>query len=129
LGEIEDAKIGILGLTYKPGTSTLRRSLPLEIAGKLVQAGAKVSAFDPKADYKELDTVPAFQVARNIAETAKDSDLLVLLTEWEEFKRFDWNSMKKEMRRLIFFDTKNCLDENQMKKNGFRYISLGRGER
>ena len=129
LGEIEGARIGILGLTYKPGTSTLRRSLPIEIASRLVQERAMVSAYDPKADYEELSAAPAFQVVKNIAETAKDSDLLVLLTEWEEFKQFDWSSIKKEMRRLIFFDTKNCLDENQMKKNGFRYISLGRGER
>jgi UDPglucose 6-dehydrogenase len=129
LGDIEDAKIGILGLTYKPGTSTLRRSIPLEIAGKLVQAGAKVSAYDPKADYKELNTSPVFQVAKDIAETAKDSDLLVLLTEWEEFTQFDWSSIKKEMRKPIIFDTKNCLDENQMKKSGFRFLSLGRRER
>jgi len=127
LGEIEGARIGILGLTYKPGTSTLRRSLPMEIAGRLVQERAMVSAYDPKADYEELGAAPAFQVVKNIRETAKDSDLLVLLTEWEEFKQFDWSSIKKEMRRLIFFDTKNCLDEDQMKKIGFHYISLGRG--
>ncbi|MGA2585555.1 MAG: nucleotide sugar dehydrogenase [Candidatus Aminicenantales bacterium] len=127
LGEIEGARIGILGLTYKPGTSTLRRSLPMEIAGRLVQEKAMVSAYDPKADYEELSAAPAFHVGKNIPETAKDSDLLVLLTEWEEFKQFDWSSIKKEMRRPIFFDTKNCLDEDQMKKIGFRYISLGRG--
>ena len=59
LGEIKNARVGILGLTYKPGTSTLRRSLPLEIAGRLVQEGARVSAYDPKADYEELGP-PAF---------------------------------------------------------------------
>lgn len=127
LGDINDTKIGVLGLTYKPGTSTLRRSLPLEIVDRLVQAGAKVTAYDPKADYKELDTIPVFQIAKTITETAKDSDLLVLLTEWEEFKLFDWSSIKTEMRRPMFFDAKNCLDEGQMKKMGFRYISLGRG--
>jgi len=127
LGEIKGARIGILGLTYKPGTSTLRRSLPMEIANRLVQEGISVSAYDPKADYEELSAAPTFQVAKNILETAKNSDLLVLLTEWEEFKQFDWSSIKKEMRKPIFFDTKNCLDEDQMKKIGFRYISLGRG--
>ncbi len=127
LGEIEGARIGILGLTYKPGTSTLRRSLPMEIANRLVQEGISVSAYDPKADYEELSAAPAFRVVENIPETAKDSDLLVLLTEWEEFKQFDWNSIKSEMRKPIFFDTKNCLDEDHMKKIGFRYISLGRG--
>jgi UDPglucose 6-dehydrogenase len=76
-----------------------------------------------------LDATPDFQVAKDIVETAKDSDLLVLLTEWEEFKQFDWSSIKKEMRKPIFFDTKNCLDENRMKRIGFRFFSLGRGER
>ena len=127
LGEIKNARVGILGLTYKPGTSTLRRSLPLEIAGRLVQEGARVSAYDPKADYEELGSPPAFHVAKSIAETAKDADMLVLLTEWEDFRQFDWSSIIDEMKRPIFLDTKNCLDEDRMKKMGFRHISLGRG--
>jgi UDPglucose 6-dehydrogenase len=128
LGEIKNARVGILGLTYKPGTSTLRRSLPLEIAGRLVREGARVSAYDPKADYEELGSPPAFHVAKSIAETAKDADMLVLLTEWEDFRQFDWSSIIGEMKRPIFFDAKNCLDEDRMKKMGFRYISLGRGQ-
>ena len=128
LGEIKNARVGILGLTYKPGTSTLRRSLPLEIAGRLVQEGARVSAYDPKADYEELGSPPAFHVAKSIAETAKDADMLVLLTEWEDFRQFDWSSIIGEMKRPIFFDAKNCLDEDRMKKMGFRHISLGRGQ-
>ena len=54
--------------------------------------------------------------------------MLVLLTEWEDFRQFDWSSIVGEMKRPIFFDAKNCLDEDRMKKMGFRHISLGRGQ-
>ena len=89
-GDLRDKKIGVLGLTYKPGTSTLRRSLPLEIVNLMIEKGAKVMAFDPKADYKELVTEQKFEISHSIAHTVLNSDFVVLMTEWPEFKDFDW---------------------------------------
>ena len=127
LGEIEGRNIGLLGLTYKPGTSTLRRSLPLEIAKSLIGRGANVKLFDPKADYSELASADEFTIAKNIEEVSLSADALVLLTEWEEFKMYDWENIPKNMAGRIFFDTKNFLNEGEMVGLGFEYHSMGRG--
>jgi len=118
--------VGILGLTYKPGTSTLRRSLPLEIVDLLINEGAKVKVFDPKADYAELSFEPQFIITKSIEELSKNTDIFVLLTEWPEFKEFDWESILSRINTSLFFDTKNFLNRDKMKKIGFEYYSIGK---
>lgn len=126
LNGIEGKSLSILGLTYKPGTSTLRRSLPLEIVDLFLSKKAMIKVYDPKADYSELDYTPKFEISKNIEEISKNSDILILLTEWEEFKHFDWSTVISSMHNKIFFDTKNVLDELEMKTFGFNYYSIGR---
>ncbi|MDP3286200.1 MAG: nucleotide sugar dehydrogenase, partial [Desulfobacterales bacterium] len=126
LGGFNGKTIGVLGLTYKPGTSTLRRSLPVEIVKQFSEKGAIVKVFDPKADYKELEFTPFFSIANNIVELAESTDALILLTEWQNFKEFNWAEIPARMRRSIFFDTKNFLDERAMSAFGFQYHSIGR---
>ena len=126
IGGIEGKKIGVLGLTYKPGTSTLRRSRPLEIVNLLLEKNASVSVFDPKADYSVLPPENDFHISENIEEAAKKADLLLLLTEWPEFKEFDWADTIGTMNNNLFFDTKNFLDFNSMKNVGFKFLSIGR---
>jgi UDPglucose 6-dehydrogenase len=126
LDGVEAKRIGILGLTYKPGTSTLRRSLPLEIVGLLEERRAKVRVFDPKADYGELPSPPRFTIVSGIKEAARSADALILLTEWNEFKTCDWKDVPGQMTQPVFFDTKNFLDENEMSGYGFDYHGVGR---
>jgi len=121
----KDKTVGILGLTYKPGTSTLRRSLPLEIVDLLINEGVIVKVFDPKADYVELSFEPQFIITKSIDELSKNTDIFVLLTEWPEFKEFNWESISSKMNTSIFFDTKNFLNQNEMKRIGFEYYSTG----
>ena len=126
MGRVEGKKIGVLGLTYKPGTSTLRRSRPLEIVNLLLARKAFVSVFDPKADYSDLQPDKGFKISKNIEEVAKKADILLLLTEWSEFKEYDWSEITRIMKNNIFFDTKNFLDSNSMKNAGFKFYSIGR---
>ncbi|MEW6702088.1 MAG: nucleotide sugar dehydrogenase [Bacteroidota bacterium] len=123
---INGKTISILGLTYKPGTSTLRRSLPLEIVDQLVKNNGKVKVYDPKADYSELSEPPVFEICKSMSDVINNSDILVLLTEWNEFKYFDWSNLTSSMNKKVFFDTKNCLDESNMRKAGFHYYAIGR---
>jgi UDPglucose 6-dehydrogenase len=125
LGGLEGKTIGILGLTYKPGTSTLRRSLPLEIAVLLATGGARLRAYDPKADYSELTGPAVFETAASLPEAATHADLLVLLTEWPEFRTFDWPSVLSLMKSPVIFDTKNSLDGQALARAGFQYHSIG----
>lgn len=119
---IEDKKIGVLGLTYKPGTSTLRRSIPLEIVEILIKMGADIKVFDPKADYNEIKNTK-FQIKNNIKDVAKGSDMLIIMTEWEHFKNFDWQSI--EIKPIIF-DAKNFLDGDKLKEMGYKYYTIGK---
>ena len=128
LDGLKEKKVGVLGLTYKPGTSTLRRSLPLEIVYLLIENGAQVKAYDPKADYSELCIKPKFEINRSIAEVSTGVDILVLLTEWPDFKDFCWQNILNKMKQNYFFDCKNFLKGSEMKKNGFHYYSIGRGK-
>lgn len=127
-GSFKGLTIGILGLTYKPGTSTLRRSPALEIIKQLVDRGAKVRAYDPKADLTEIKEHPEFEFGGDAYEIAKDSDALVLITEWPEFNELDYDRLKKLMKKPVFIDTKNMLDKEQMTATGFSYIGIGRGK-
>jgi len=126
LSGIKGRNMGLLGLTYKPGTSTLRRSVPLEIAKSLMSGGANVKLFDPKADYSELPSSDEFIIAKNIEEVSLSADALILLTEWEEFRVYDWQNIPKNMAGRAFFDTKNFLNEEEMVGLGFEFYSLGR---
>ena len=118
--------IGVLGLTYKPGTSTLRRSLPLEIVNQLVEKSANVRVYDPKADYSELSFEPKFIIVKSIRELSINADILVLLTEWPQFKNFDWPTVKDSMKTPTIFDAKNFLIKEVLKESGFNYYSIGR---
>lgn len=126
LGSLQGSSIGILGVTYKPGTSTLRRSLPLEIVELLINKKAQVSVYDPKADYSELSTKPRFRIANSVEEVSDSVDLLVLLTEWSEFRNYEWEKAYSRMNKPHIFDAKNCLDEKRVRKIGFKYHSIGR---
>lgn len=126
LNRVKGNSIGVLGLTYKPETSTLRQSHPLEIIKLLMRKKFRIKVFDPKADYSELNIKPKFTIASDIKEVARDVDLLVLFTEWEEFREYEWKDISKKMRHPLFFDTKNFLNEVKMISSGFKYFSIGR---
>ncbi len=127
LRNLKGKKIGVLGLTYKPGTSTMRRSPAIKIIQKLVKKGAKVYGFDPMADEKEVYSYRKI-VERVLApqELAKNTDILVLITEWPEFSGINWKSLALDMKKPILVDSKNFLDPEIITRAGFKYIGFGR---
>ena len=124
-GTVRDKTISVLGLTYKPNTSTLRRSLPLEIVELLVQKGAKLKVFDPKADYSKLTKQPLFEISSSIDEALSDSDLVMLLTEWEQFRKYRWEDSAKLMKQNNIFDPKNFLCDMRLGDKGYKYVGVG----
>ena len=109
IGPLEGKGVALLGLTYKPGTDTLRRSSALEIASDLVKAGARVRAFDPKVA-KLPEGTPAITLAKNPQGAAIAADALVIATEWPEFAELDWRKLGASMARPVVFDLKGLLD-------------------
>jgi len=124
---LEGLQVGILGLTYKPGTSTLRRAIALDIIRDLVSQGASVKAFDPLARLDEVADLPPFQPCPDPYAAAQGSDALVLVTEWAGIRDLDLPRLRAAMRRPVFIDTRNLFDPAQMQKVGFIYLGIGRG--
>ena len=125
LGGLEGANVTLYGLTYKPGTSTLRRSLGLDIAARLAAAGACVRAFDPLADVSELDGAAAFPLLNDPYEAARGADALVLLTEWEGVQALDLPRLRRAARHALLFDTRNALPVQAALDAGFELLRVG----
>jgi UDPglucose 6-dehydrogenase len=128
LGDLKGQRIAVLGLTYKPDTSTLRRSAALEIIGDLVAAGADIRAHDPKADRAEVAAHKEFTFFEDVYDALKNSVALVLITPWPDYKQIDFGWVRKLMDRPLLIDTANLLDGTQLASLGFTYLGVGRGK-
>jgi UDPglucose 6-dehydrogenase len=120
-------RIGILGVTYKAGTSTLRRSVALDLIADFANEGAEVRAYDPLANWKELPPQANFSAASGPYDLAEGSDALVLVTEWSGILDLDFDRMRSLMRRPVFVDTRNLFDPQKITRAGFLYSGIGRG--
>jgi UDPglucose 6-dehydrogenase len=120
-------RIGVLGITYKPGTSTLRRSVALELIADLAGEGAEVRAYDPLADWKGVHPLPKFSAAPDAYSLAEGCDALVLVTEWQGILDLDLCRLRSAMRRPVFLDTRNLFNPQEMSRAGFLYSGMGRG--
>jgi UDPglucose 6-dehydrogenase len=128
LGSVNGRTIALLGMTYKPGTSTLRRSLPLEVAEDLGKHGATLRAYDPKANWKEVQLLTGLTVHDSPYDAIKDADMAVVLTEWPDFLTLDYGRIKTQMTQPILFDTKNMLraQRRDLERLGFKVLAIGR---
>ena len=130
LGKLAGKRIGILGLTYKAGTSTVRRSPAIKLMEMLHHAEAICIGYDPKADIDELRHYQhLFKRAKTIQNLAKEADGLVLVTEWPEFKYLPFPALAKLMKTPVIIDSKNYLEPDLLAEAGFDYQGFGRRHR
>jgi len=129
LGELKILKgrtIGLLGLAFKPNTDDLREAPALDIAKKLIERGCKVRAHDPVAmerfrkDYPDL----AIHLVDRPVDVAAGADAVVLVTEWQEYRELDWESMMNTMACPIILDGRNVLDRERLVRFGYRYLPI-----
>jgi UDPglucose 6-dehydrogenase len=130
LGELKILKgrtIGLLGLAFKPHTDDLRDAPALEIAKRLIERGARVKAHDPVSMQRFREEQPGSGVlcCETPEEVALESDALVLVTEWPQYRDLNWECVAGSMRSAILLDGRNVLDRARLTRAGFRYISLG----
>jgi UDPglucose 6-dehydrogenase len=125
-GDVMGKNIAIWGLSFKPQTDDMREAPSLEIIKKLIDAGAKVHAYDPvaitEAKHHFGDTIAYYN---DQYETLIDADCLAILTEWPEFKIPNFNIIQKLLKTPVVFDGRNIYDAVEMKKNGFDYFCIG----
>lgn len=121
---LKKKKIGLLGLTYKPNTDTLRRSFSLELASLLTKKGCRVKAFDP-AIKKQLVSFPFIKIHNSLEIFFKDLDLCILMTDWPQFQKINVASVSLLMSKKNIIDTKNFLEPKTYLKNGFTLLRMG----
>ncbi|MBM4339806.1 MAG: UDP-glucose/GDP-mannose dehydrogenase family protein [Deltaproteobacteria bacterium] len=126
VGDLKGKKIGILGLSFKPNTNDIRESSSIAIIQGLIQMDAKVKAFDPAAMEEAKAVLFGVEYGQDAYDTANGADALVLVTEWNQFRRLDLLRIKTLLKEPIFIDLRNVYDPAHMKKLGFRYCGIGR---
>jgi UDPglucose 6-dehydrogenase len=119
--------IGMLGLSFKPNTDDMRDAPSVTIANLLLEAGAVVQAFDPIAMEEAAKLLPAVEMMENPYAMAEGCDLLMVTTEWNEFRQLDLKRIKKLMKTPLLFDGRNIYDPKKMNELGFQYRGVGRG--
>ncbi len=124
---IKGKTIGVLGLAFKPNTDDMRNAPSLDIIQYLLQEGAKIKAYDPQSMERAKSELPSIQYVSDIYQVAKSSDCLLLLTEWDEFKKLDFPKIRSLMRQAIIFDGRNMYEKKALEKQGFEYFGIGRG--
>jgi UDPglucose 6-dehydrogenase len=128
LGGLQGKTVGLLGLAFKPNTDDIREARSIEIIRYLLQEGATVRAYDPVAMPNMQALYPHITYCRNAYEVAEGADALALVTEWNEFKQLNFERIKSLMRQPNLFDGRNLYDPQRMRKLGFYYYGIGRGE-
>lgn len=127
LGNLKGKAVAVLGLAFKDNTDDIRESAAIDIIKALIKAGARVKVYDPQAMVnakKVLANSVAF--CSSPEEAAAQSIALIIVTEWPEFAKLDWQKIKNLMKNPVIFDGKNLLDKNKMNKLKFKYYSVGR---
>jgi UDPglucose 6-dehydrogenase len=124
---LDGKNIGVWGLSFKPRTDDMREAPAITIIDRLLEAGAKVKAHDPEA-MDEARKVFGEKIVymKDNYEVVRDADALVVITEWNEFRRPNFDKMKSLMKSPVIFDGRNIYDPKEMKECGFTYYGIGR---
>ncbi|MFQ5498209.1 MAG: UDP-glucose dehydrogenase family protein [Candidatus Zixiibacteriota bacterium] len=125
IGSLDGATIGVLGLAFKANTSDMRDSPAIPIINELLDAGAKVQAYDPQAMEEARSIIPNVSCVDSAIDVAAEADCLLILTEWQEFQMLDLSKMAKMMATPNIVDTRNLLVPEVAKRHGFNYVSMG----
>ncbi|WP_136481114.1 nucleotide sugar dehydrogenase [Cognatitamlana onchidii] len=136
---VSGKKIGFLGWAFKKDTNDTRESAAIYVADYLLNEQAIITVYDPKVSNEkiqqdlnylntrsEAENSKLIRAAETPYEALKDVHAVAIMTEWDEFKRYDWKKIYKEMKKPAFiFDGRNILDKSEMQKIGFKYASIG----
>ena len=127
--DIKNKTFAVWGLAFKPRTNDMRESPAITIINMLLDKGAKIKAYDPKA-METAKSIFADKIiyASNSYDVLDNADALILITEWNEFKRPSFDKIKSKLKEPIIFDGRNQYDKKRMTDRGIKYISLGVSE-
>ena len=118
-------KISFLGVTFKPNTDDMRDSTSLKMIPYLSKKGAIINYYDPTGEKNEFRKIKNCSYKKNIKDNCNNSDLIILLTEWDEFKTVDFKKIVKN-KKFKVYDLRNLYNPNEMRRNKIEYYSVGR---
>ena len=122
--EIKNKNISFLGVTFKSGTDDMRESPSLKMIPFLVKKGAFISYYEPTGQKKQFKS-KKITFYENIKDACQNADLIIIHTEWNEFKQLNFKKITKK-RNFKVFDMRNLYSTSEMKKNKINYFSIGR---
>ena len=128
-GDLKGKKIAVWGLAFKPGTDDVREAPAKTIISQLLERGAFVTAHDPKAQKnfaKEFGNRDHLNYVESAYEALEKADALVLVTEWTEYRRPNWDKVSARMAGKAVFDLRNQFDPEDLVTRGFHYQCIGR---
>jgi UDPglucose 6-dehydrogenase len=125
-GSMEGITIGVLGLAFKPNTDDVREAPSLVIVRELQRRGARVQAYDPAAMEQAQQVLPEVDYRTDAYSAVEGADVLVLVTEWNQFRNLDLEKIKGLMRRPILVDLRNVYEPERVRTMGFEYRGVGR---
>jgi len=126
-GDVSGQRVGVLGLAFKPNTDDMRDAPSIPIIKSLVEQGAIVSAFDPVAREQAEQVLSGIEFASDAYQAAEGADVLVIVTEWDEFRALDLERIAAVLRGKILVDLRNVYDRSEAEEAGLKYYGIGRG--
>jgi UDPglucose 6-dehydrogenase len=123
---VKGKTIAVLGIAFKPDTDDVREAPSISIMNSLINLGAKIKAYDPIVKERPQNLSERAYLSKDVYDAIKDSDLLILATEWNEFKNLDYARIKSSMAHNIIIDGRNLFDKEKLENLGFKYIGIGR---
>jgi len=126
-GNVRGKTIAVLGLTFKPETDDMRDAPSIPIVGRLVEDGATLRVYDPEGmEQARAVLPPEVMYCRDALDAAAGADILVVITEWNEFRAIEPARLREAMRGDVVVDLRNLYEPAAMRAAGFRYLSIGR---
>ena len=127
-GSIAGKNPAVLGLTFKPNTDDMREAPSLVIVPALEAQGARLRAYDPQGMAEARKLMPRLETAADPYACIEAADVMVILTEWDQFRALDLDRVKAGMRSPVVVDLRNIYEPADMADKGFTYVSVGRGD-
>ncbi len=125
-GDVREKKVALLGLTFKPNTDDMRDAPSIAIVQTLIDAGAKVSAYDPEGMAEAAKIMPEVVMADSAYAAATGADALVIVTEWDAFRALDLAKLESVMAGKVLVDLRNIYNPADLARSQFAYSSIGR---
>ncbi|MEM0473652.1 MAG: UDP binding domain-containing protein, partial [Candidatus Aenigmatarchaeota archaeon] len=120
---LKGKNIAIWGLSFKPNTDDMRSAPSIDVINELIKHGCTITAYDPIAMENAKKIFSNVNFAKNMYQASENSDALIILTEWDDFKKINWSKLK--MNQKIIFDGRNILSPEEARQNGFEYYGIG----